>query len=62
MEMILSKEEVYTQRSQGMRGMAALCGEAPGQSGGSRDRENAAKSLYWGFYRKNLMSQVRHAA
>ena len=38
-EMIVTKEEVYTQRSRGMRGMAVLCGEALGQSGGSRDRE-----------------------
>lgn len=50
MEMILSKEEVYTQRSQGMRGMAALCGEAPGQSGGSRDRERMLPRAFIGVF------------
>ena len=60
-EMTIRKEEVYIHRSPGTSGMQGHV-EKHQVTWGSRVRgESMARSLYWGFCRKELMSQVRGA-
>ena len=60
-ELTIRKEEVYIHRSPGTSGMQGHV-EKHQVTRGSRVRgESMARSLYWGFCRKELMNQVRCA-